>query len=152
ILNLYGGPGTTDVYIDDLEAGPLTESRQAPEALVPVKTASRRNAEVQLRSNQLSVSGQRFFPRIIRFSGTPLSVLHQAGFNAIWLDDSTAPSLAQDAADLGFLLVPALQSPYQADPSAARVQGTLTANDSFKRKLARYLDQEAVLWWDLGNN
>ena len=37
------------VYIDDLEAGPLVEGRQTPEAVLPGKTASRRTSDVQLR-------------------------------------------------------------------------------------------------------
>lgn len=155
VLNLYAGPGQTDVYLDDLEAGPLSEGRQTPEAVLPARTANRRTSEVQLRGNKLLVSGQPFFPRIIRYSGTPLSALHLAGFNTIWLDDSTPPGLAEDAANTGFWLVPALQSPFQSGPpggSAQRVQGTLTANDNFSRKMGQYLEQDAVLWWDLGNN
>lgn len=152
VLNLYAGPGQTDVYVDDLEAGPLTEGKPTVDPVVPARPATRRSGEVELRGNQLFVSGQRFFPRIIRHTGAPLRTLRDAGFNAVWLDDGTPPGLMEDAVNLGFWLVPGLQSPFQRDQQGGKVPGTLTSNENFSRKMARYLDQDAILWWDLGNN
>jgi hypothetical protein len=156
VLNLYSGPGQTDVFIDDLEMGPLLEARPAavtvtPGAGTPARPALRRAAEVQLRGNQLLVSGKRFFPRIIRHTGTPLQVLRNAGFNVVYLDESTPPGLVEDAVNLGFWLVPSLNTPQQAAPPG-QVPGVLTSNDGFGRTVARFLEQDAVLWWDLGNN
>src|SRR5262249_56850458 len=88
VLNLYAGPGQVDAYVDDLEVGPLSEGRPAAEGAAPVprgpgdargdpaaggqaRPAARRAAEVQLRGSRLLVSGQRFFPRVIRATGTP---------------------------------------------------------------------------------
>ena len=83
-MNLYGGPGQTDVWIDDMEIGPVLEQKASsspntPEE-VPGKTLTRRSSEVQLKGTQLLVSGQKFFLRGIRHTGTPLKTLRDAGF------------------------------------------------------------------------
>src|SRR5262245_20932497 len=92
VLNVYDGPGQTNVWIDDLEVGPVLDARPTAarpaavpgtvpgRAVSPGRPVNRRTAEVQLRGGQLLVSGQRFLLRGIRYSGTPLDVLRDAGF------------------------------------------------------------------------
>src|SRR5262249_20590739 len=103
--------------------------------------------EVQLNGNQLFVSGKKFFMRAVRHTGTPLKTLHDAGFNTVFLDESTPPGLIEDAINFGFWIVPTIRPP---DNRAAT--GVLTSRESFNRKVSFFLNQEAVLCWDLGTN
>ncbi len=156
LLNVYGGPGLTDVWVDDLEAGPLTETpAAAPSRGVPGRPAVRRRAaEVQLSGNKLLVAGQGFFVRGIRHTGTPLKTLRDAGFNTVWLDESAPPGLVEDAVNLGFWIVPTVTPPGLPGEDGDRrlVQGQLTSREAFGKTVARFLDEEGVLCWNLGNN
>jgi hypothetical protein len=157
ILNVCCGPGQIDVYIDDLEVGPVLEPKAdaSRNANVPATPAApvtnRRAAAVELKGNpqQLFVAdGQKLFMRGIRHTGTPLKTLSDALFNVIWIDESAPPGLLEDAANLGFWLVPTLKPPALPRPGEA----TLTSNEAFGRKVARFLNNEAVLSWDLGGD
>jgi hypothetical protein len=156
LLNLYGGPGTTDVWVDDLEAGPVSEALSAgPNRAVPGQPAVRRRAaEVQLSGNRLLVAGQGFFLRGIRHTGTPLKTLRDAGFNTVWLDESAPAGLVEDAVNLGFWIVPSVTPPGLPGQDDGRrlVRGQLTSRDAFARTVSRFLDEEGVLCWDLGSN
>jgi hypothetical protein len=158
VLNVCDGPGVIDVWIDDLEVGPVLDTKVA--APVPVARTTpgvpnatpvnRRAAEVQVLGNQLKVSGKKFLLRGIRHTGTPLKTLREAGFNTVWLDESTPPALIEEAAALGFWMVPSIQPPRESPGERGDTQ--VTAGDDFARKVARFLDQESVLAWDLGSN
>ena len=144
ILNVCCGPGQIDVYIDDLEVGPVLDAKQAgpgdaarnvsPQATSQAPN-NRRAAVVELKGNpqQLFVAdGQKLFIRGIRHTGTPLKTLSDALFNVIWVDESTPQGLLEDAANLGFWIVPSLTPPMMTKPGEA----TLTANEAFGRKVA----------------
>jgi hypothetical protein len=149
ILNVYTGPGALELGIDDLEIGPISDSS-------PFKTTSRpprkdpgvgrptpnRAAVVKLDGERLLVSGKPFFFRAIRHTDTPLKVLRDAGFNSIWLDDSTSASDLEDAVNQGFWLVPSLPLADDAEPKST---------EAFGHAMGRFLDQQdAVLFWDMG--
>ena len=88
---------------------PATSPGREPVSAQP--SVNRRAAEVQLRGGHLVVSGQRFFLLGIRHTGTPLKTLRDAGFNTVWLDESTPPGLVEDAVNLGFWIVPSVTPP-----------------------------------------
>ena len=66
VLNLYDGPGLIDTFVDDMEIGPVFQvpesvAETAPPRAVgtPARPAmARRTGEVQLKGNQLYVSGK----------------------------------------------------------------------------------------------
>jgi hypothetical protein len=152
VLNVYSGPGETKVWTDDLEIGPVFETKApaAPGAGGPGRpAATRQTSEVQLNGNQLLVSGQRFFLLGIRHTGTPLKVLRDAGFNTVWLDETTPPGLIEDAVNLGFWVVPALSTPNRP---GGRTPAQLTSREAFGRTVSRFIDTGAILGWDLGGN
>ncbi len=153
VLNVYSGPGLTEVYVDDMEFGPVAESRPAaPPAgrgVIARPAVNRRTAVVSLEGNKLLVSGKPFFPRIIRHTGTPLKTLADAGFNTVMLDESTPPGLVEDAVSLGFWIAPSVTPPSGDGAGPARLT---SSNETFARAVGRFLDQDAVLWWDLGTN
>lgn len=153
VMNLYGGPGQTDVWLDDMEIGPVLEQKastspRTPEEL-PGKTLSRRNSEVQLKNTQLLVSGQKFFLRGVRHTGTPLKVLRDAGFNTVWLDENVANATLDEAVNQGFWIVPMMQLPQTDDQGNIPTQ--LTSQQVIGKRVSRFLDQEAVLCWDIGS-
>lgn len=154
-LNVYGGPGLTELWIDDLEVGPVldaspfqTTSRPtgtgAPKSvdLNPGKAIPSRAAVVELNQDHLLVGGKRFFFRGIRHSDTPLKALRDAGFNTVWFDYATPVSLMEEAVNRGFWLVPSLPISGN-DPR-------LSSPDSVGEQVAHFLEGDAVLFWDLG--
>ncbi len=152
VLNVYSGPGETKVWTDDLEIGPVFEARPPASSGAPARPATARPAsEVKLDGNQLLVSGQRFFLLGIRHTGTPLKVLRDAGFNTVWLDETTPPGLREDAVNLGFWIVPTLTPP-NVPRGGGRTPGQLTSLETFGKTVSSFLSSEAILGWDLGGN
>ena len=152
VLNAYSGPGLTKIWVDDLEVGPVLETKPVTpptRGITGRPAVNRRTAVVSLEGNKLLVSGKPFFPRIIRHTGTPLKTLHEAGFNTVLLDESTPPGLVEDAVALGFWIVPSVTPPATDGNGTTRLT---SSNETFARNVARFLDQDAVLWWDLGTN
>ena len=120
--------------------------------MTPVRPAvNRRPDEIQLQGRQLLVGGERFFLMGIRHTGTPLAVL-RAGFNTVWLDESSPSGLIEDAASLGFWIVPTLRPPDIVEQPGGHVPTQLTSNSAFNQNVARFLKEQAVLSWDLGGN
>jgi hypothetical protein len=154
LLNVYAGPGLTEVWIDDLEAGPIVDpaaplqatSRPACPARVTSRPAAQgnpgRSVLVEHNQDQLLVGGKRFLLRGIRYSDTPLKTLRDAGFNTLWVDYTAAPTMLQEAADLGFWLVPTL--PVSAEDKR------LVSAEALGQDIRRFSTGDAVLFWDLG--
>jgi hypothetical protein len=145
LLNIYTGTGVSEVWIDDLEIGPV-QSPVAPDpGKRPAALASRtktRAAVVEFNGSQLRVGGKPFFIRGIRHSDTPLPALRAAGFNTLWIDAADDPALLQQAADLGFWIVPSLPV---TQPEAQTV-----TTDAIALEVNRCPAPDAVLFWDLG--
>jgi hypothetical protein len=148
-LNVYGGRGPTEVWIDDLEVGPVQEQTAAPaRGPTPALPASmpRGSARAQVvdfTGTNLNVGGKPFFFRAIRYSDTPLRVLRDAGFNTLVFDHNMDAKTQKEAIDLGFWLVPTLKI-FNQDSS-------LAAPDSINKEVTRFADSsDAVLFYNLG--
>lgn len=164
LLNVYGGPGTTNLWIDDLDIGgyvatpdsgtvragglqtvpanpPLGDRGAAgatsPATVSPLGTASNSAAQVRLEGSILTVNGRPLFPRLIQYQGEPLSLLKQLGFNGIWLAQPPTVEIIQEADRQGLWIVgpPPLPPGAPADGSSAAI------GDGFQRVLA----------WDIGS-
>ncbi|MCS7045675.1 MAG: hypothetical protein NZO58_04900, partial [Gemmataceae bacterium] len=154
VLNVFAGPGPTEVWIDDLEIGPLSAEAAVaiprPADLTsapPLSSASTapfksRGVAVEFNANQLLVGGKRFLLRGINHTNTPLRVLHQAGFNTIFVDYEADAALIKEANDLGLWIAPKLR--VLADDSK------LAAKENLAREIARLSDLDSVLLYDLG--
>jgi hypothetical protein len=155
LLNVYTGPGLTEVWIDDLEVGPVIDPTAplqsagqrpgppGPRVATPAsRTKTGRAVAVEHNQGQLFVGSKRFFVRGIRHSDTPLKTLRDAGFNTIWVDYAASPELLQEAVDLGFWLVPAL-------PVSVEDKRMVSA-DVLSKDIRRFLTGDAVLFWDQG--
>jgi hypothetical protein len=149
VLNVYSGPGTVDVWVDDLDIGPVKETpKPEPGMGIPVKgpkgePAILRTRQVQQRGGQLLVEGKPYFFRAIRYTGTPLHVLRAAGFDSLWLPADTAPEVLDEAAREGWFVIP---SAPRHEYAAGGAPGGLAAFDAFRNKFAN----TDVLFWDLG--
>ncbi len=152
LLNVYGGPGTTNVWIDDLDvAGHVAAPVTAPVAngsargtvsprgdLSAVGPPHRRR--VELAGSVLTVDGSPFFPRIIQHQGEPLALLRQLGFNAVWLSGPASPDLLEEARRAEMWLVCPPPPSVLQDSTALRGGTVAEIGDLYDR----------VLVWDLG--
>ena len=150
VVNVYSGAGTVDVWIDDLDIGPVKpEVKPGPGVpAVPTKgskgePATIRTRQVQQRGGQLLVEGKPYFFRAIRYTGTPLHVLRAAGFDSLWLPHDAAPELIEEAGREGWFVIPS--APRHEFANAGASNG-LAAFDGFRQKFGN----SDVLFWDLG--
>ena len=177
VLNVYGSPGQTEVWIDDLEIGPVREPTLPPVELPsPAQTSSQaisrphstrpaagqggvrpdvRGNLVEFKNNQLHVNGERFFVRGIRQSKAPLAVLRQAGFNTIWFDDNTPDAVLNEAINQRFWIVPTLPL-IEKRPTSSRdtlVGGRRQATEAelITARINRFSPSDGVLFWHLGS-
>jgi hypothetical protein len=152
MINAYSGPGVTELWMDDLEIGPVVDGKpfqttgrdkDNPVKLNAPSTGSPRPesnpVNVELIHDRLMLNGKAIFPRAIRYTDTPLNVLREAGFNTLILDANVSPAVLDEATRLGFWLVPMLNTG-DNDP------GTLTS-DRLREIMGRFLEKDAVLAW-----
>lgn len=166
LLNVYGGPGTTNVWIDDLDIAGYVPSpddtREPPgtspdragwvsvapveaaggaavPARAPAETPVRRR--VKLGNSVLLIDDRPIFPRIIQHQGEPLGLLRQLGFNTVWLTKPPAAALLEEADRLGLWLIVAPSH----GPQPAR-----TDNGEAPRPTIGP-EYDGVLAWDLGS-
>lgn len=104
VLNVYSGPGDTQVAIDDLELPHSVSAAQTarPAARAVAATARRR---VELIGSVLLVDGHPFFPRMIDYQGESLTYLKQLGFNVVRLATAPPDAFLADAKRAGLWLV-----------------------------------------------
>lgn len=168
MLNVYAGPGLTDVWMDDLEIGPVMEPTpyQATGRMVPPvqllppagkPRKSSHGAVVEMDRGQLLVNGKPFFFRGIRHSGTPLEALRTAGFNTVWLNSTASSALIQEAATLGLWIVPMLPATSEMGvasvlPTSARSGPKEAERITISQQIARFLERDNVLFWDVGGS
>ena len=154
ILNVYAGPGPTEVWIDDLEIGPVIPGT-APAPVDPGKKGRTpglpvsKNAvplaitrSVDFNGTQLLLGGKPFFFHGIRFTDTDLQALRRAGFNSVFVDYKADPKILREAVDLGFVVVPMLGVMAQ--------DSRLATADGVRQEMIRFSDSDALLFWHLG--
>jgi len=165
LLNVYGGPGVTNVWVDDLDIagyvpGPSDQGKTAgpspgtggwvsvapADPAAQAATPPQRPTEVpvprrvRLSNSVLLVDDRPAFPRIIQHQGEPLPLLRQLGFNAVWLAEPPSVAVLEEAKRLGLWLIAA--PPYALQPATAdRVEAPRPAIAP---------EYDGVLAWDLG--
>jgi hypothetical protein len=173
ILNLYTGPGQIDVYIDDLEVGPVRPNAPPPPKVDPKSSGgtpvaqpkispplrNERGIAVTMERDKLFVGGKPFFFRAIRYADTPLKTLRDAGFNTVWFDPDTPSDKVEEAVGHGFWIVPSLPLLGESRPTpkgntlTGRSGSDLTSArdvEGLAASITRFLSGDAVLFWDLG--
>jgi hypothetical protein len=148
LLNVHAGPGPVEIFIDDLDIGPVLNDPTGNNGAVkatpvakPTPVAPGRS-EVEFNGANLHVGGRPFFMRGIRITDTPVKILHAAGFNTIFVDVNADPAIAKEAAALGMRIVPQLPI-ISEDPRYASAEG-------LTREVQRLSELDGVLFWHLG--
>ncbi len=152
LLNVYGGPGVTNVWVDDLEVtgivgaidlagdpaagggsenGPMLAIPQGPRARGVVGALPR----VDFKNPLLFIDGKPFFLRSIEYQGEPLARLQSLGFNAVRLKQPPTDELLREARATGLWLIAPPPPPRAFEAPRVRPIG-----DEF----------DPVLAWDLG--
>lgn len=153
VLNIYSGPGVHEIWIDDLEVGPLWSETFGP-AQSPgdgpqptaVPTSKVRVVQrVEIFQERLHLNNKAFLLRLVRDTGTPLQVLRDAGFNALLVPTDTSDERLRQAAELGFLLVPSWPGLVESLGAEGKVAG------NFARQMERLALAENILAWHLGS-
>jgi len=157
LLNVYGGPGVTNVWIDDLDiagcVGPVVGSTEVSGAggesgwhgsssresqLVP--PADNALPQVKLVGSVLLVDDRPMSARMIEYQGESLAYLKELGFNTVWLKEPATDRMLDEAGRLGLWLV--CPPPYQ--PRLEESHGRWTPPAEIGPQYA------PVLAWDLG--
>lgn len=115
VLNVYGGPGITSTWIDDLEIIGHVEGRLGGAVPIPLEASIRQaplflgdapvTRPVALSGGVLTVAGRPFFPRAVQYRGEPLEQLRNLGFNTVWSDIPPSGAMLADASQLGLWLI-----------------------------------------------
>jgi len=118
VLNVYGGRGETNVWIDDLEVqGRVAAATVAPSLRSaspggsppgPGPAAAAEEpmvAGATMQGSLLLVDGRPFFPHAVEQRGEPLEFLARLGFNAVQLGETPSGSQLSEARRLGVRLL-----------------------------------------------
>jgi len=159
VLNVFGGPGLTDVWIDDLEIGPVkSDPLPVPRPRDPpgVPVGKSKGRAVEFSDGQILVDDKPFFMLAVRHSDTPLKTLRDANFNTIWFPNEVPQATIDESIRQGFWIVPTLPSPgsefderlpVKPDPFKLEKEA-----DTLSKYLRKFIAADAVLMWDLGTD
>ncbi len=153
VVNLYGGVGSTEVFLDEFAIAPVpseavaawTESRRKMREIREKDAHSPPRATdapaVTLVGNRLKRGGNDWVPTVIRAPGADITQLRSAGFKVYQDDIDADPARFEQAISRGFALMP--------DISAAGVDhdtGEFDVNHLMQRVLAFPFRAETAFW------
>jgi len=121
LVNVYGGPGVTNLWIDDLDiagyvprpgipapspapgatsGGPAGAREGSPAGALPAtgpaNPSGPAGGQIKLTDSVLLVDEIPMLPRGIQYQGEPLSLLEQLGFNVVWLGQPPTAELLEE--------------------------------------------------------
>jgi hypothetical protein len=146
-VNIYGGQGQTQVWLDELDLSGAVPADAVPEATSNERTAvagdanSQRAQSIRLSGSILNIDGRPILPRVIEHQGEPLKFLAELGFNAIRTSSTPTRELLSEAEQAGMWIVappPTLQT-WQGNDGVSQVEPIPAAYDR-------------VLAWGLGQD
>ncbi len=153
LLNLFTGTGENQIWLNEVEIGPVVEDRaRVLPAAAPKKPARlpKRPATVEINRDQLLVDGKRFFPRFIRLTDTPVEVHRRAGFNAVCLEPNAPASLIDEVTRQELYLVPTVELPDLDRRSSVVATSRTDAGEIPRESLSRFMQSDRILFWYLG--
>jgi len=164
VLNLYGGPGETVVYVDELSVSPVPADEAAPavEAATPTPKAESSDTppdeglsappkepeanaalRIKLDRNRLFKDGMPWVFSAIRAPGANIDALLKHGFDVLSVSLEADSRAVNEAAKRGILLMPTLD---------ARSGSTPGEPADLASAAAAYAARDAVAFWNLGEN
>jgi hypothetical protein len=120
VLNLYSGPGTTKVQIDDLVINGIVSAENAANRVAAQgkinrdpnvrktgldQAAGKQKSLVERDGTVLLVQQTPFFPRIVQHNGEPFDYLKAIGFNTIELKSTASSQQLRDAQKMDLWLI-----------------------------------------------
>ncbi|MGE5756864.1 MAG: hypothetical protein ACM35G_14305, partial [Planctomycetaceae bacterium] len=156
VVNLFGGEGESEVFLDELTVAPVapalvaahalprSDAPAAPKAAEGAKDArpsAAGSAPVRLDRNRLRRNGYDWFATIIHAPGADVAALRSAGFDVLAEDVHADADRIRDAIRRGFLLMPSLAGP-PGGPAPELAEVIEAA--------ASYPERGSVAFWDLG--
>ena len=153
VLNLYGGAGETEVFVDEMTLGPIPkvavaevpDDEELPPPLpagsqpVPGAEVPSTGRSVTLVGNQILKDKTDWVMSLIDAPGADPTILRQHGFDAVKLNADAPIQAAEQAVRAGFLLVPTLPS----GPSISAERAIAAAQ--------AYPYRDHVAMWNLGD-
>ena len=163
IVNTFAGDGISEVWLDDLEIGPvfsetIPDRKRSDNSVMPV--GRNKNArKVEYGDSQILVENDKgklepFFMLAIRHSDTPLKTLRDAMLNTVWFSGQVPDTVMEEAIRHGFWIVPELPLPageWENKVPKEKQDQTL-AEDTARIApfLRQFLSSDAVLMWSFG--
>jgi hypothetical protein len=163
VMNIYGGEGETDVFLDELIVGPVPVAvaatpRPEPPKGPTVRTIADRprgdnepleavppgaNTRIKLDRNRLSKDGFPWFFTAIRAPDADPARLRRVGFDVLVIPKGTDEAMVRAAMASGMLLIPELTGPDdRVMPEANRLVASAMS----------FPGRDATAFWSLGQN
>jgi len=112
VVNIYGGPGTTKVWLDDLAYQSFPPPKFVDHSVRPAQNqvgvplaGSGEQEAVRVRGDLFVVADRPWLAKVIEYNGEPFAWLKEQGFNAIMLPAPATPSQLALAAELKLWLI-----------------------------------------------
>lgn len=147
VINLYGGTGQSEVFLDDLDVSPVPDSAVLPSASEPETVAPdlaksespavpASKSKVEIDAGRLKRNGHEWIPSILFAPKADLQAAYAFGFDVLALDFKDLDT-ARIAVKLGFLLMPMMGN---VNGGAGEMVAAMNA----------YPFKASVAFWDLG--
>ncbi|CAN5259662.1 hypothetical protein BH11PLA2_BH11PLA2_11350 [soil metagenome] len=155
LLNVYTGPGTCEVWIDDLDIGPCIPEIAKPKGALTANAKQSREQyhpyNVEFAGGRIRIDNKPFFMRAIRWTDCPLKELRDANFNTIVLPGDSTSKTVEEAVQNGYMIVAGV--PIATEPGLNENVGTLNVDaEKLAENFRRFRSGDGVLMWDLGMN
>ncbi len=151
VLNLFTGEGEVQVWINEIEIGPVLGDRPTPPTSESTSVESRTPrtlTHVEIVRDQLTVDGRRFFFRGIRLTDTPVEVHRRAGFNTLFLEPTASQLTIDELTKLELFAVPMLALPDLDEGVLPVARSELLPRET----LSRLHHSGRLLFWHLGDD
>lgn len=151
VVNVYGGPGSTSVWFDDLEmAGVFPRERRVTQTVANPTTSwqgepGRQRPNVEFDGAALMIDNRAVFPRMIRHNGEPLEWLRRLGFNMALTTRPPTVELLDEARRTGMWLVsPPPWRPVDESAEESRRWSEVEISSRYDPVLAWYLGDDLI--------
>ena len=150
VINLYGGPGSSEVFVDELNVSPVPqglgdspnteEDPASPESRQPGRGSRGISANrVTMEESELRRDGKPWLPRGISAPGADLASIRRAGFDVVEMPFDADAEEVKKSIDLGYLVMPRLAE--LAD----------TPDKDALEAASRFPNQNGIAFWNLGD-